>query len=231
MEGTRLSPEQLLGPLNEVEAKHAPKVLFAAGNVDMLRHAARVSIVGSRKATADGLRRARRLSSILAERNIVVVSGLAAGIDTAAHTAALEANGRTVAVIGTPLDQSYPKSNAALQARLALEQLVLSQFAPGSAVHPGNFPIRNRTMALISDATVIMEAADSSGSLHQGWEALRLGRPLFIAQSIVQDKVLTWPEKMLQYGAFILSDSTLDELFALLPDRSLAVELSSASAF
>jgi len=222
MEFTELTAEELLGPLNEVENKHAPKTLYAAGDVAMLRQAARVSIVGSRKASDDGVRRARKLSGLLAGRGVVVVSGLAEGIDTAAHTAALHANGKTVAVIGTPLDQSYPKSNAALQERLMQEQLVLSQFPSGMPVQKGNFPIRNRTMALISDATVIIEASNTSGSLSQGWEALRLGRPLFIAKSIVEDNSLTWPEKMQQYGARILSDDTVDELFALLPDRAFA---------
>src|SRR5688572_26001945 len=84
MEWIELTPEQLLGPLNDVEEKHAPKVLFAAGNADMLKHAARVSIVGSRKTTHEGYRRAGKLAAILAERGIVIVSGLAEGVDTAA---------------------------------------------------------------------------------------------------------------------------------------------------
>src|SRR5450432_3898871 len=98
-----LTPEELIGPLNEVEAKHAPKKLYAAGDAPMLRDATRVSIVGSRKASLDGIRRARRLSALLSERGVVIISGLAEGIDTAAHTAALQAKGKTVAVIGTPL--------------------------------------------------------------------------------------------------------------------------------
>jgi DNA processing protein len=230
MDFTELTPEELLGPLNEVEAKHAPKKLFAAGDTHMLRHAARVSIVGSRKASPDGIRRARRLSTMLSRRGVVVVSGLAAGIDTSAHLAALEANGRTVAVLGTPLTEVHPRSNAALQERLMNEHLVLSQFPPGRPVQRGNFPIRNRTMALISDVTVIIEAGETSGSLSQGWEALRLGRQLFIAQSIIDDPSLTWPEKMLDYGASVLSDDTVEELFSLLPDRS-PVELSGAIPF
>lgn len=231
MTWTELTPEQLLGPLNEVERKHAPKQLFAAGDIEMLHHAARVSIVGARKASPEGLRRARKLSSLLAARGVVVVSGLAEGIDTAAHTAALESSGgKTVAVLGTPLDQTYPKSNAELQERLVHEQLVLSQFPSGKPVQKGNFPTRNRTMALISDATVIIEAGETSGSLHQGWEALRLGRPLFIAKSIVENPSLTWPAKMLEYGAYVLSDETFDELLALLPDRATA-EFTSGAPF
>lgn len=231
MDWTELTAEELLGPLNEVEIKHAPKQLFAAGDVTIVRQAARVSIVGSREASPDGIRRARRLSQLLCDRGVVVVSGLAKGIDTAAHTGALQAGGRTVAVIGTPLDKSYPRENAELQHRLMHEQLVLSQFPVGTKTQKYHFPERNRTMALISDATVIIEAGNSSGSLSQGWEALRLGRPLFIAESVVENPALEWPADMLQYGAFILSDDTLDELFALLPDRAFAKELVDAAPF
>lgn len=230
MEFRQFITEELLGPLNELEAKYAPEKLFAAGDVGLLRRAARVSIVGSRKASAEGVCQAKRLSALLSGHGIVVVSGLADGIDTVAHVAALEANGRTVAVLGTPLEETYPKSNAALQKRLMSEQLVLSQFPSGIAVQRGNFPIRNRTMALISDATVIIEAGDTSGSLSQGWEALRLGRPLFIARSVVDDASLAWPRQMLNYGACILFDESFDELLSLLPDRALA-ELSSAPPF
>jgi DNA processing protein len=230
MEIRELTPEELLGPLNEVESEHAPKRLFAAGDVDMFRHAPRVSVVGSHKASAEGLCRARRLSTLFSSRGIIVVSGLADGIDAAAHIAALDANGKTVAVLDTPLDEVHPKRNEALQQRLIQEQLVLSQFPSGIPVQRGNFPLRNRTMALVSDVTVIIEAGEGSGSLSQGWEALRLGRPLFIAKSAVDDASLTWPREMLNYGAYVLSDETLDELFALLPDRALA-ELSSAPPF
>ena len=174
------------------------------------------------KPRPDGIRRARRLSAILAEAGILVVSGLAEGIDTAAHVAALEAHGATAAVIGTPLDRRYPRSNAELQERLAREQLLLSQFPIGMPVQRGNFPMRNRVMALISDATVIIEAADTSGSLSQGWEALRLGRALFIAQSAVNDKRLSWLAKMLAHGASVLSERTLDDLLGLLRSRSCA---------
>jgi DNA processing protein len=214
------TPQDLLGPLNEVEQKHAPKVLFAAGDTSLLEEGARVSIVGSRKASSEGLRRASRLAAALAKQHVVVVSGLAEGIDTAAHTSAINHEGRTIAVIGTPLDQVYPKQNAALQDQIAREHLVISQFPPGTPIRRQNFPLRNRTMALISDATVIIEACDTSGSLHQGWEALRLGRHLFVTKSVADDPGLTWPAEMLDYGARILSDATLDEFFELLPPRS-----------
>ena len=97
-----VSPQDLLGPLNEVEQKNAPKTLYVAGDTGVLGEGARVSNVGSRKASPAGLRRASKLAGLLAGRGIVIVSGLAEGIDTAAHTAAIKRGGRTVAVLGTP---------------------------------------------------------------------------------------------------------------------------------
>ena len=215
-------PSDLLGPLNEVEEKNAPKMLYVAGDIGILEEGARVSIVGARKASPEGIRRATKLASLLARRGIVVVSGLAEGIDTAAHEAALANSGRTIAVIGTPLDQVYPKQNAELQHRLMREHLVISQFPTGSPTQRKNFPLRNRTMALISDASVIIEASDTSGSLSQGWENLRLGRHLFITKSVAEDPRLKWPVQMMHYGARVLSDDSLEEFFDLLPVRMAA---------
>jgi DNA processing protein len=224
------SPQDLLGPLNEVEQKNAPKVLYVAGDTSILEEGARVSIVGSRKASPEGLRRASKLATLLADRGIVVVSGLAEGIDTAAHTAAIKHGGRTIAVLGTPLDQVFPRQNAALQDQIMREHLAISQYPVGRPVQRKNFPLRNRTMALISDATVIIEAANTSGSLSQGWEALRLGRPLFLAKSVTEDPSLTWPAEMVHYGAVILSDQTIEEFFDSLPAR-IPVQLDGTTPF
>lgn len=223
MDYQELTPQQLLGPLNEVEQKHAPKQLFVSGDTALLEEAARVSIVGSRQASDDGLRRAKRLAKLLSSRGMVVVSGLAKGIDTAAHTGAIAAGGRTIAVIGTPIDQAYPRENAALQEHIMNEHLLVSQFPVGAAVQRKNFPLRNRTMALLSDATVIIEASNSSGSLSQGWEALRLGRGLFIAASVTEDPNLSWPAEMMEYGARVLSEDTIEEMLESLPTRSAAL--------
>jgi DNA processing protein len=226
----RLSAEDLLGPLNPFEAKHAPDALYVLGNTEILRHGARVSIVGSRKASLFGRARARKLAAMLAQRGIVVVSGLAEGIDTAAHTAAIEGGGRTIGVIGTPIDKAYPKQNKELQERIAREHLLLSQFAPGQPVQRKNFPMRNRTMALISDATVIIEASNTSGSLSQGWEALRLGRALFITKALTEDPRISWTREMLDHGARVLSDESIDAFLDCLPERS-EMELDVALPF
>lgn len=212
--------EELIGPLNEVERKNAPRELFLAGDEELLRSGPRVSIVGSRKASSEALSRARFLARALVKRGIVVVSGLAEGIDTAGHEAALAEGGRTIAVIGTPLNEFYPAKNRALQERLMREQLVVSQFPVGYPSKRENCPRRNRTMALISDATVIVEAGEKSGTLHQGWEALRLGRLLFLMESVATNKALTWPAEMIRYGAQVLSRENLEVVLEEMPESA-----------
>jgi DNA processing protein len=218
---------EALGSLTDVEEKNAPKTLYLQGNREILNHGPRVSVVGSRKASPEGLKRARSLSRALVDHGVVVVSGLAEGIDAAAHTAALEAGGETFAVIGTPLDKYYPAENKELQLRLAREQLVVSQFPIGSPTTPKSFPIRNRTMALLTDATVIVEAGEKSGTLHQGWEALRLGRTLFLMDSVANDSTLSWAREMIKYGALVLTRENLREELADLP--SLASRKTDAN--
>jgi len=218
------TPEELLGPLNDVEKRRSPKKLFVAGDCKLFDIHPRVSVVGSRKASADGLKRAAKISRLLVERGAVVVSGLAEGIDAAAHHAAIEAGGKTIGVIGTPLDKSYPRSNEALQAVMMREHAVLSQFPSGYPTMLKNFPIRNATMALIVSASVIVEAGESSGALAQGWEALRLGRMLFIMESVVNNQSLKWPKEMLGYGAQVLASDNLDAFFDALPSGRLSVD-------
>ncbi len=209
-------PESVLGPLNDFERRYLPEQLFLAGDQSLLQSRPRVSIVGARRATDDGIRRAGKLARMLVRHNVIVVSGLAAGVDTAAHQAAMDAGGRTIAVIGTPLDIVYPRQNRQLQDRIAREHLVVSQYPPGHPTLRANFPRRNRTMALIVDASVIVEASDTSGSLSQGWEALRLNRELFIMRSILDQAELRWPKDMQHYGAQVLDDP-LEALLDSLP--------------
>lgn len=229
MDSRQVTASDLFGDLHPLEGKYLPKVLWARGDLGLLKNTGMVSIVGSRDCSEEGRRRAARLARILAERHITVVSGLAKGIDTAAHTGAIEAGGRTIAIIGTPIDQAYPRENASLQEQIATDHLLLSQFASGSAVHRGNFPARNRTMAFISHATVIIEASDGSGTLHQGWEAIRLQRPLFIAKSAAEKPGAKWVTDFLNYNATILSEDTIEDLLEVVPD--LSSEMAGAVPF
>jgi len=220
LKGLRISTytlEELLGPLNDVEKKYAPKKLYGVGDLPIPLPSPRSAIIGSRKASPEGLKAAGDIARTLVRRGVVVVSGLAKGIDTSAHKTAIEEGGHTIAVLGTPLDSVYPKENFQLQDVIMRHHLAISQFPIGHPTLPRNFVIRNRTMALISDASIIVEAGDSSGSLHQGWEALRLGRPLFIWKSIMNETSLSWPKKMLEYGAMELTDP--EEVLDFLPSH------------
>jgi len=215
--------EELIGPLNDVEKKYAPKQLYVAGQLPIPLPSPRVAVIGSRKASSKGLTAASNIAKVLAKHNVIVVSGLAEGIDSAVHKSAIEANGHTIAVLGTPLDRVYPRENAQLQEFIMRKHLAVSQFPIGYPIQPKNFVIRNRTMALIADTSIIVEAGNSSGSLHQGWEALRLGRPLFIWSPLMRDCSLNWTQKMAMYGAMEFSDpeDVLDDL----PSRQRILEV------
>lgn len=157
----------------------------------------RIAIVGARKATTEGRRRAAQLARDCARAGVVVVSGLAEGIDYAAHTAAIEHGGKTIAVVGTPLDKVYPTKHAALQRQIYREHLLLSPFTWGEKFVPNNFPERNRIMARLAMATVIIEASDTSGSLHQAAESVQVGHPVFIAATMLDNPKVTWPKRFI----------------------------------
>lgn len=218
------SLENLLGPLNEIEEKYAPKELFVSGSLPIPLPSPRVAIVGSRKASPEGLKAASNIARTLVKRGVIVVSGLAEGIDTSAHETAIEEGGQTIAVLGTSLDNVYPQKNSLLQEIIMCHHLAISQFPAGYPTQPKNFVIRNRLMALISDASIIVEAGDTSGSLHQGWEALRLGRPLFIWNSIMENSSVNWPRKMIQYGAMILTNP--EEVLDVLPSQGRILKVA-----
>ena len=209
------TPEKLLGPLNDVEKKYAPDELYVVGDVQIPLPGPRCAIIGSRKASQEGLGVARDITRTLVRRGVIIVSGLAEGIDTSAHKTTIEEGGHTIAVLGTPLNRVYPQQNFQLQETIKRNHVAISQFPIGHPTQPKNFVLRNRTMALISNASIIVEAGEKSGSLHQGWEALRLGRPLFIWKSVVNNPSLSWPKRMLEYGAVGLTEP--EEVIDVLP--------------
>lgn len=181
--------------------------IYASGNLSILKEKA-VAIVGSRKASKEGRRRAARLARELAGEGVVVSSGLAAGIDTAALTMGIRMGAQVMAVIGTPLDKAYPAANKRLQEEIYSDHLLLTPFAHGQRVYPSNFPQRNRVMAMLSDATVIIEASNTSGTLHQAAECIRQNRLLFIAKSVIDNPALTWPEKFMHEPCVRVLEST-----------------------
>lgn len=206
-----------LEKLTEIEKKNSPESFFYQGNYALLQNGRRVSVVGSRKVSELGKLRAEKITRFLVKSGITVVSGLAQGVDTIAHQTAIKEGGSTIAVIGTPLSKYYPKENKGLQNLIAADHLLISQFPENYPVTPKNFPIRNRLMALISDATIIIEASEKSGTKHQGWEALRLGRTVFIMENIIKDNSITWAKEMLNYGAEVLTNENFKDLIFDLP--------------
>jgi DNA processing protein len=198
--------KELFDAREKIDRRAKSVLLYMAGDLELLRSPC-VAVVGTREVSEEGARRTRKLAAMLVQSQITVVSGLALGVDTQAHSAALAAGGRTIAVIGTPMDRCNPQRNAPMQEEIYRRHLLISQFEWGAAVFPQNFPQRNRTMAAVSDATVIVEASDSSGTLHQAIECVNLGRPLFILRSLVNDSRVSWPRKFLHYDTvYVLDD-------------------------
>lgn len=208
----QLEPRQLTLLAGKGSAANLP--LYYAGSLSLLNRPA-VAIVGARAVSDDGIARASRLAREIALAGVTVVSGLAKGVDTAAHKAAIAVGGRTVAVIGTSIDQSYPSENARLQEDIAEYHLLISQFATGERVFQSNFPKRNRVMAAVSDGTVIVEASDSSGTLHQAAECERLGRWLFILKSVYENPALKWPKRFANYSRMRIVSTSEDVIGAV----------------
>jgi DNA processing protein len=193
------------------DAAHPVELIYYQGWWDLVNSRS-VAVVGTRKPTPEGRKRTRQLVLKLVEDNFTIVSGLAAGIDTAAHQTAIGAGGRTIAVIGTPLSLSYPRENAELQRRIASEFLLISQ-VPVRRYETQNFhqkrlffPERNITMSALTEATIIVEAGETSGTLVQARAALQQRRKLFILDSCFRKKTLTWPRKYEERGGIRVED-------------------------
>lgn len=198
-------------PLRLRDAKEPIEMVYYQGDIDLLNTPS-VAIVGTRKPSEEGLRRAKKLVSLLVKDDYTIISGLAEGIDTCAHQTTMELKGRTIAVIGTPLNEYYPKVNKAIQEKIAKEHLLISQvpFIRYSQQNiKGNrlfFPERNKLMSAVSEATVIIEAGDTSGTLIQAQAALFQGRKLFILNNCFENPNITWPKKYEALGAIRVYD-------------------------
>ena len=180
-----------------------PTILFVSGSLTS-RDARSIAIVGARRASSRGLAAAANLAGALARSGYVVVSGLAAGIDTAAHEAVLSADGRTVAVIGTGLRHSYPPENAALQRRIAEHGAVVSQFWPDAPPNRMSFPLRNAVMSGLALGTVVVEASFRSGARLQARLALGHGRPVFLWRTVLEEP---WAREVAQHpGVYVIDE-------------------------
>lgn len=172
-------------PENLRRAHDRPALIFVSGELGPADSRA-ISVIGARAASASGIATARTITEHLVERGFTVVSGLAAGIDTAAHTTALARRGRTIAVIGTGHQRVYPPENAGLQKRIGDEGAVVSQFWPDAPPTRRSFPMRNALMSGLTLGTVVVEASHTSGSRIQARLALAQGRPVLLHESLLQ---------------------------------------------
>lgn len=204
--GTHDYPERLR------DATHPVDMLYFLGSWELAEAPRRVAVVGTRKISTEGISRTRKLVRMLVENDFTVVSGLAEGVDTIAHTTAIELGGRTIAVIGTPITETYPAANRELQRRIATDYLLISQVPILKYKNQGIngnrlfFPERNKTMSALTEATIIIEAGETSGTLIQARAALEQGRKLFILESNFHNKAITWPAKYEKRGAIRVRD-------------------------
>ena len=194
----------------------APDTLYVRGQL-VADDALAVAVVGSRRATPYGLEVAERLGAALGARGVTVVSGLARGIDSAAHRGALEAGGRTIAVLGSGVDVIYPPENRRLAGRIVESGGVVSQFAPGTRPLPYHFPERNRVIAGLALAVVVVEAAEKSGALITAGFAAELGREVLAMPGRVSSPESRGAHRLIQDGAALVQDA--DEVIAALPAR------------
>jgi len=194
----------------------APEALYVWGCVTG-DDALAVAVVGSRRATAYGLETAERLGADLASRGVTVVSGLARGIDSAAHRGALAAGGRTIAVLGSGADVIYPPENRALARRIAESGAVVSQFEPATRPLPYHFPERNRVIAGLALGVVVVEAAERSGSLITAGVAAELGREVMAVPGRVTSAESRGAHRLIQDGAALVQG--WEDVIAQLPAR------------
>lgn len=194
------------------EARHPLELLYHLGAWNFIESDA-VAVVGTRKASPDALAETDALVRALVAEDWTIVSGLADGIDTQAHTSALDASGRTIAVIGTPISETYPRTNAELHARIARDFLVVSQvpvlryYRQTWMQNRAFFRERNITMAALTRASIIVEAGEMSGARILARAAVEQGRPLFILDRCFRDPAARWPHAFVeQHGAVRVRD-------------------------
>ncbi|MEG4427448.1 MULTISPECIES: DNA-processing protein DprA [unclassified Microcoleus] len=253
-ERTKLNPEEFLEkhliknpsfwtpadsdyPRLLLEIPNPPPVLYYRGNVDRKENQGitpTVAMVGTRSPTEYGRRWTRKISTALARSGFTVVSGLAAGIDTEAHTGCLEAGGRTFAVVGTGVDIVYPKQNERLCDRILQQGLVISEYPAGTQPNKTNFPRRNRIIAGLSRATIVIEAPHKSGALITAYQANDFCRDVYVLTGRLDDERSFGCLELLSKGAHpilpgsdrLLSEDRLLEMLGAMPKLDRAEQLS-----
>ncbi|QRP20930.1 DNA-processing protein DprA [Corynebacterium macginleyi] len=199
------------------DVRESPAILYWQGKLETGEKG--VSIVGSREASHEALEASFQLAKSLAQRKIPVISGLARGVDTAAHEGAIAAGGRTIAIMGTGLDRTSPVTNRALREKIQTgDGLVLSQFEPGAPVKKFNFPMRNAVMSGYGLATIVMAATEKSGTRHQVKAALNHGRKVIFTGTVAN--TVRWAKRLVDENKAIRVTSLAEAV-----DASIEVTL------
>ncbi|MBX3727265.1 MAG: DNA-processing protein DprA [Xanthomonadales bacterium] len=211
------------------EASRPPAALFVRGDPGLLWHP-QLAMVGSRNPTAGGADTARAFAATLAGTGLLITSGLASGIDAAAHRGAMQGGGRTIAVVGTGVDVAYPASHAGLMAEIAASGAVVSEFPLGTAARPPHFPLRNRIIAGLSLGTFVVEAALRSGSLITARMAGEAGREVFALPGSIHNPMARGCHRLIRDGARLVETAgeILEELRPLA--QALAARLRAGLA-
>jgi DNA processing protein len=220
-----------------LEIPNPPPILYYRGKIDLNENLGikpTVAIVGTRSPSEYGKRWTRKISTALANSGFTVVSGFAAGIDTEAHTSCLEAGGRTLAVFGTGVDIVYPKTNERLYDRLLQQGLAISEYPAGTQPNKTNFPRRNRIIAGLSRATIVIEAPHKSGALITAYQANDFCRDVYVLTARLDDDRSFGCLELLSKGAHpilpssdrLLSEERLLEMLGAMPQLDKAEQLS-----
>lgn len=213
-------------PAELLQIEDPPLLLHLEGDPAALRHPLRLAMVGSRNPTAQGADHARQFARALAEAGACIVSGLALGIDGAAHEGALEAGGCTLAVVGTGLDQVYPKKHQALAQRIAAQGALISEYLLGTPPLAANFPKRNRIISGLSQGVLVVEAALQSGSLITARQAAEQGREVFAIPGSIHSPQSRGCHALIRQGAKLVESAAdiLEELRDQLPSAATGQE-------
>jgi DNA processing protein len=208
-----ITPDDLAYPDAFRALPDAPYLLFAAGNLDLLGTPG-IGVVGTREPTDYGRRAAASLAGDLARAGYTIVSGMAKGIDAAAHAAALDAGGSTIGILGHGIDRIYPPENRDLFRRVRQDGLLLSEMAPGEDPNAGNFPRRNRLIAALSLGVLVVEMGSKSGAQHTVTYALEQGREVFAVPGQIGSPMSEGTNQLLKDGARLVTSANdiLEEL-------------------
>jgi len=223
-----ITPDSELFPPQLLRIMDCPLVLYTDGDINIFDDRLAMAFVGTRSASTNGIDITARLSAALAKANIVIVSGGAMGIDSAAHKGALAVNGKTALVLGCGLACDYLKTNRKLRTEIAEKGVIITEYPPDSPARPENFLVRNRIISALSMGITVMEPGEKSGSLNTAAHAFRQGRKVFVVPGNILDSNQTGLKKLIDSGA-IMAFSPTDFVAPFLEEYEDVIDIENLS--